>query len=274
MHMIRNAVDHGAEPPEARIAAGKSPIARIDLKAYHQGGFINIEISDDGRGLVREKILAKAQEKGLVTGGENLSDQEVFSFIFEPGFSTAQQVTDVSGRGVGMDVVRKQIAKLRGRVDISSHPGHGSTFVLKLPLTLAIIEGLVVGVGVHRYIVPIFAVKEMFRPAPDWLSSVPDGGEMVLVRGSLLPILRLHRRFGVVPTSEEASAGVLIVVENARKRFCVMVDELIGKQEVVIKNLGETFKNVTGIAGGSILGDGRVGLILDVEALFGNPARE
>src|SRR6266436_743015 len=181
MHMIRTAVDHGAEPPEARVACGKSPVARIGLRACHKGGFINIDVSDDGRGLVREKILAKAQQRGLVSSGEHLSDQEVFSFIFEPGFSTAEQVTNVSGRGVGMDVVRKQI--------------------IKLPLTMAIIEGLVVGVGVHRYIVPIFAVKEMFRPTPDSLSTVPDGGEMVLVRGSLLPILRLHRRFGVVPTS-------------------------------------------------------------------------
>src|SRR5262249_55869438 len=146
MHMIRNAVDHGVEPPQDRVAAGKNPIARIDLKAYHQSGFINIEISDDGRGLIREKILTKAREKGLVSGGEEMSDQEVYSLIFEPGFSTAQQVTDVSGRGVGMDVVRKQLIKLRGRIDISSRPGQGSTFTLKLPLTLAIIEGLVVGV--------------------------------------------------------------------------------------------------------------------------------
>ena len=274
MHMIRNAVDHGVEPPQARIAAGKNPCARIHLKAHHQGGFINIEISDDGRGLVRDKILAKARQRGLISGGENLSDQEVFSSIFEPGFSTAEQLTDVSGRGVGMDVVRQQIVKLRGRVDISSRPGRGATFTLTLPLTMAIIEGLVVGVGNQRYIVPIFAVKEMFRPAPDALSTVPDGGEMVLVRGSLLPILRLHRRFGVTPTSREPSEGVLIVVESARKNFCVLVDELIGKQEVVIKSLGETFKDVTGVAGGSILGDGRVGLILDVEALFGNPSRE
>jgi two-component system chemotaxis sensor kinase CheA len=274
MHMIRNAVDHGAEPPEARIAVGKSPIARVDQKAYHQGGFINIEISDDGRGLVREKILAKARERGLVTGGDDLSDQQVFSFIFEPGFSTAAQITDVSGRGVGMDVVRKQIVKLRGRVDIASRPGQGTTFVIKLPLTLAIIEGLVVGVGKDRYIVPIFSVKEMFRPTAESLSAVPDGGEMVLVRGSLLPILRLHSRFGVTPNSEEPPEGVLIVIESARKKFCLLVDELIGKQEVVIKSLGETFKHVTGVAGGSILGDGRVGLILDVEALFGNPTRE
>jgi two-component system chemotaxis sensor kinase CheA len=273
MHMIRNAVDHGAEPPEARIAAGKDPTARIDLKAYHQGGFINIEISDDGRGLMRDKILAKARQRGL-SGGDNLSDQEVFSLIFEPGFSTAEQVTAVSGRGVGMDVVRKQISKLRGRIDITSRPGEGTTFILKLPLTLAIIEGLVVGVGKQRYIIPIFAVKEMFRPAPEALSTVPGGGEMVLVRGSLLPVLRLYSRFGVEPTSQEPSSGVLVVVENAHKKFCVLVDELMGKQEVVIKSLGETFKNVTGVAGGSILGDGRVGLILDVEALYGSQSGE
>ena len=275
MHMVRNAVDHGAETPEARVAAGKSPTARLALKAYHQGGFITIEVSDDGRGLAREKILAKARERGLLSGGgEPLTEQEVFSFIFEPGFSTAAQVTDVSGRGVGMDVVRKQIVKLRGRVDIQSRAGQGSTFFIRLPLTLAIIEGLVVGVGRERYVAPMFAVKEMFRPAPEALSSVPDGGEMALVRGSLLPILRLHRRFGVTPRSENPAEGILIIAENERGNFCLLVDELIGKQEVVIKNLGETFEAVTGIAGACILGDGRVGLILDMEALSGDPSRE
>jgi two-component system chemotaxis sensor kinase CheA len=267
MHMIRNAVDHGAEPPEARIACGKSPIARLDLKAWHTGGFIYIEISDDGRGLAREKILAKARERGLIADGEHLSDREVFRFIFEPGFSTAEKITDISGRGVGMDVVRDQIVKLRGRIDIVSRPGNGSTFTIKLPLTMAVIEGLVVGVGVHRYIIPIFVVRETLRPAPDSISKVPEGGEIVLVRGSLLPILRLHRRFGVVPKSEDPSQGVLIVVESARRNYCVQVDEVIGKQEVVIKGLGVAFRNVAGIGGGSILGDGRVGLILDVEAL-------
>jgi two-component system chemotaxis sensor kinase CheA len=274
MHMVRNAVDHGAEPPEARLAAGKNPTAELSLKAYHQGGSINIEISDDGRGLIREKILATARQRGLVSGGDHLSDQEVFSFIFEPGFSTAAQVTAVSGRGVGMDVVRRQILKLRGRVDISSQPGKGTTFNIKLPLTLAIIEGLVVGVGRERYVVPMFAVREMLRPKPESLSTVPSGGEMVLVRGSLLPILRLHTRFGVTPASKDPASGVLIVAECERKSFCLLVDELVGKQEVVIKNLGETFQNVTGIAGGCILGDGRVGLILDMEALFGDPIRE
>jgi two-component system, chemotaxis family, sensor kinase CheA len=274
MHMIRNAVDHGTERPEERVACGKSAAARLALKASHTGGFINIEISDDGRGLVREKILAKAQQRGLISGGEQLSDQEVFNLIFEPGFSTADRVTDVSGRGVGMDVVRKHIIKLRGRIDISSRPGSGTTFLIKLPLTMAVIEGLVLGVGVHRYIVPIYVVKEMFRPAPESLSTLPDGGEMVLVRGSLMPVLRLYRRFDVVPTSEEPSEGVLIVVESDRMNFCMQADELIGKQEVVIKSLGETFRNIPGIAGGAILGDGRAGLILDVEALFGNAARE
>jgi two-component system, chemotaxis family, sensor kinase CheA len=274
MHMVRNAVDHGAEPPETRIAAGKDPVARLWLKAYHQGGFINIEISDDGRGLPRDKILAKARQRGLVSGGDQLSDQEVFSLIFEPGFSTAEQVTDVSGRGVGMDVVRRRVAKLRGRIDIASRPGHGATFTLKLPLTLAIIEGLVVGAGTERYIIPIYAVREMFRPSEEMLSAVPGGGEMVLVRGSLLPILRLHSRFGVTPRSADPASGVLVVVESTRRSFCVLVDELIGKQEVVIKSLGETFRNVRGIAGGSILGDGRVGLILDVEALFGTSSHE
>jgi two-component system chemotaxis sensor kinase CheA len=173
-----------------------------------------------------------------------------------------------------MDVVRKHVAKLRGRIDITSVAGKGTTFVIKLPLTMAIIEGLVVGVGEQRYILPIFMVKEMFRPTADALSTVPDGGEMVMVRGSLLPILRLYRRFGVIPTSEDPTESVLVVVEGGRKNFCVQVDQLIGKQEVVIKSLGETFSNVTGVAGGSILGDGRVGLILDVEGLFGNPARK
>ena len=273
MHMVRNAVDHGAEMPPARLAAGKSPTVQLQLKAYHQGGSINIEVSDDGRGLAREKILALARQRGMVSTGDSLSDQEVFSFIFEPGFSTAERVTAVSGRGVGMDVVRRQIMKLRGRIDISSRPGKGATFHIKLPLTLAIIEGLVVGVGKERYVVPMFAVREMLRPTQESLSTVPGGGEMVLVRGSLLPILRLHARFGVAPVSQDPAAGILIVAECERKSFCLLVDELIGKQEVVIKSLGESFKDVTGIAGGCILGDGRVGLVLDMEALFENPTR-
>ena len=267
MHMIRNAADHGIENPEDREKAGKPRTARIHLKASHQAGYIMIEVGDDGRGLDREKILKKAHERGLIQDGAELSDKEVYNLIFEPGFSTAEKVTDISGRGVGMDVVRKQIQRMRGRVDIESKLGQGTTFFLKLPLTLAIIDGLVVGVGAERYVVPIYAVREMFRPAPEAIFTVEGRGEMVLVRGGLLPILRLYRRFGVTPKSENVADGLVVVVESETRRFCFTVDEVSGTQEVVIKSLGETFRQVTGIAGGTILGDGRVGLILDVDGL-------
>jgi two-component system chemotaxis sensor kinase CheA len=272
MHMIRNAADHGVESPAERAAAGKDPTARIRLKAYHQAGFIVVEVGDDGRGLNRQKILLKALESGLVQEGAVLSDKEVFNLIFEPGFSTAEVVTDVSGRGVGMDVVRKHLQKLRGRIDIESRPGNGSTFFLKLPLTLAIIDGLVVKTGGERYIIPIYAIREIFRPKPEGLFTLEDREEMVLVRGSLLPVTRLYQRFGVRPRTTELHEGVLVVVETAAKSFCLMVDEVIGKQEVVIKSLGEMFKRLPGIAGGAILGDGRVGLILDMDTVLGEPA--
>ena len=268
MHMVRNAADHGVEPPDERRAAGKDPTGRIRLRASHQAGHIVIEIADDGRGLIREKILEKARRTGLVEDGANLSDSEVFNFIFHPGFSTAEMVTDVSGRGVGMDVVKKQIQKLRGRIDIESTPGKGSSFFLRLPLTLAMIDGLVVGVGGERYVVPIFSVREMLRPTAEMVFTVENRQEMAMVRNSLLPVVRLYRRFGVEPRSEVATESLLIVAEAAGKSFCLMVDELIGKQEVVIKSLGETLKDIPGVAGGAILGDGRVGLILDLEGIF------
>jgi two-component system, chemotaxis family, sensor kinase CheA len=268
MHMVRNAIDHGIEPPEARQAAGKDPTARVTLRAAHRGGHICLEISDDGRGLDKEKIVAKAREKGLIESADRLSENEIFNLIFEPGFSTAAQVTDTSGRGVGMDVVRNKIQQLRGRVEIQSTPGRGSTFVLKLPLTLAIIDGLVVGVGKERYIVPVFTVKEMLRPSEDTISTVENRDEMALVRGRLYPVVRLSRRFHVAPRSEEPTESVLIIAESAGKDFCLMVDEVIGKQEVVIKSLGETMKRIQGVAGGAILGDGRVGLILDMEGIY------
>ena len=268
LHMVRNSCDHGVETPEERIAAGKSPTARIKLAAYHQGGQIVIEISDDGRGLARDKILAKAVQKGLIEPNAHLSEQEVFNLIFEPGFSTAAQITDLSGRGVGMDVVRRNIQKLRGRIEIQSKTGQGTTFFLKLPLTLAIIEGLVVGVGPHRYIVPIYAVRELISPKPDTLSTVHGRNEMAMVRDRVLPVLRLSRRFGVTPKSEDPCQSLLVVTECQEQQFCLLVDEVLGKQEVVIKSLGETLKDIPGITGGAILGDGRVGLILDLEGVF------
>jgi two-component system chemotaxis sensor kinase CheA len=268
MHMVRNAVDHGLESPEERSAAGKDRSGRIRLRACHQAGHIVIEVADDGRGIIRDKILEKARRMGLLQDGSGLSDREVFNLIFEPGFSTAAEVTDVSGRGVGMDVVMKQIQKLRGHVEIQSVPGEGTSFFLRLPLTLAMIDGLVVGVGGERYVVPLFSVREMLRPPPDMVFTVEGRQEMALVRNSLLPVVRLHRRFNVEPRSESASESLLIVAEASAKSFCLMVDELIGKQEVVIKSLGESLKDIPGVAGGAILGDGRVGLILDLEGIF------
>jgi two-component system chemotaxis sensor kinase CheA len=273
MHMVRNALDHGIEPREARLKSGKSATAHVTLKAGHQSGHIVIHVADDGRGLDREKILRKAIDRGLTTTGAALTEAEVYNFIFHPGFSTADQVTDVSGRGVGMDVVRKQIQKLRGRVEIQSVRGQGTTFQLKLPLTLAIIDGLVAGVGRERYIIPIYTVREMLRPGPEMVSTVQGRVEMALVRGALLPIVRLHQSFDVEPRSTDPCDCLLIVAENGDKRFCLMVDELIGKQEVVIKSLGEKFQHVQGVAGGAILGDGRVGLILDLERLVGGDSR-
>ena len=270
MHMVRNSVDHGIELPADRVAAGKPAQAHVTLKAGHQAGHIVIQISDDGRGLSREKILRKAREKNLIEAGVELSEGEIFALIFQPGFSTADKITDVSGRGVGMDVVRKQVQKLRGRIDVISKPGEGTTFLLKLPLTLAIIDGLVVGVGDQRYIVPIFAVREMLRPAEEAISTIHGRQEMAMVRGSLIPVIRLHQRFHVKPKNQHPWESLLIVTESGSKLFGLMVDELIGKQEVVIKSLGEGMRNIAGVAGGAILGDGRVGLILDPEGLFGS----
>jgi two-component system, chemotaxis family, sensor kinase CheA len=267
MHMVRNAIDHGIETPAEREAAGKPPAACLTLRALHQAGQVVIEIADNGRGLDRDRILARGVERGLVGGGATLTDSEVYNLIFEPGFTTAAQVTSVSGRGVGMDVVRRHVQALRGRIEIRSARGEGTTFVLKLPLTLAIIDGLVVAVGNQRYVLPLFSVREMFRPGEDVVWTVQQRGEMALVRGSLIPVTRLYRRFGVEPRSENPFECVLVVAEAEGRRVCLMVDELLGKQEVVIKSLGETFQHVSGVAGGAILGDGRVGLILDLDGI-------
>lgn len=267
VHMLRNSMDHGLEGPEERVAAGKPPVGRVRLSAWHQAGQIVIEIRDDGRGLNRERILEKARNRGLIGVDEALSDSEVWQLIFHPGFSTAEKVTDVSGRGVGMDVVRRHVEKLRGRVEIDTTPGAGTVFLVKVPLTLAIIDGLVVHVGEDRFIVPIYSVREIFKPAPESIFTVEGRGEMALVRERLLPVVRLARRLGVAGGTAAAGEGLMIVGESEGMQFCLQVDRLAGKQEVVIKSLGETFRRVRGIAGGAILGDGRVGLILDMAAL-------
>ena len=271
LHMIRNALDHGIETPEERIAAGKNPVATLRLSAEHQAGQIVIAISDDGRGLDGDKILKKAVQKNLVAEGAQLSQAEIYQLIFAPGFSTAEKITDISGRGVGMDVVRKHVETLRGQIQIVSELGAGTTFFIHLPLTLAIIEGLVIVVGEHRYIIPIFSVREMFRPTQDMLVSVQGSEEMILMRGNLYPLVRLHRRFGIEPRTENICEGLVVVCEGPERQFCLYVDDLLGRQEIVIKSLGKDFGDTSGLTGCAILGDGRIGLILDVIGIFRLP---
>ena len=268
LHMIRNSMDHGIEPAEKRAAAGKPAAGSLQLRAYHQGGSIVVEIEDDGAGLNRDRILAKAVERGLAAPGANLTEEEIFHFIFAAGFSTAEKVTDLSGRGVGLDVVSRNIEKLRGSVDISSTPGKGTLFKIALPLTLAIIDGLVVGVGAERYIIPTLSARESFRPAAEMISRIQNRAEVVNVRGRLIPLLRLHEIFGIPARATDPTQGIIVVVQSGANVRCLLVDALLHKQEVVIKNLNEMMvRKNPAFAGATILGDGRVGLILDVNAL-------
>lgn len=268
LHMIRNSVDHGIESEQVRSKSGKPPTGTIQLRASHQGGNIVIEIEDDGAGLNRDKILAKAIERGLTTSNANLTEEEIFRFIFAAGFSTAEKVTDISGRGVGLDVVRRNIEHLRGCVDILSNPGRGSRFKITLPLTLAIIDGLVVRVGDERYIIPTLSVRESFRARPEMITRIQNRAEVVDVRGRLIPLLRLYEHFDLQPRSTDINQGIIIVAQSGANFRCLLVDSLESKQEVVIKNLNEMLihKNHS-LAGAAILGDGRVGLILDVNSL-------
>lgn len=271
VHMIRNSCDHGIESAEDRIKAGKPATGTLTLRAYHQGGSIIIEIQDDGKGLDRNRIIAKAIEKGIYTPDRNVDEipeSEVFNLIMLPGFSTAPKVTDISGRGVGMDVVRRNIEALRGKIEIHSKPGKGSTFKLSLPLTMAIIDGMIVRVGSQRYVVPTLAIEQSFRPTPEQIHTVVGRGEMAMVRGSLLPIYRLNRIFDLKEGASDICEGLLIVLESNGTRCCMLIDEIIGQQQVVIKRLGEGIEPLRGTSGGAILGDGRVALIIDVSGLL------
>jgi two-component system chemotaxis sensor kinase CheA len=267
VHMIRNAADHGIESPTDRVAAGKDSSGTITLRAFHKGGMVFLQIQDDGRGLSVSRIRGKAVERGLISAQESLTDREVLDLIFAPGFSLASTVTDLSGRGVGMDVVRRNIERLRGTIEIDSVEGRGTTFTIGLPLTLAIIEGLLVQVADQRFVVPTLSVRESFRPLPSMLSVVQGRGEMVTVRGTLTPLLRLANHLHIPSAVADPTQGIVMVLEAGQDCRCVLVDALVGKQEVVIKSLGETFQNQQEFAGAAILGDGRVGLILDTTAL-------
>jgi two-component system chemotaxis sensor kinase CheA len=268
VHMVRNALDHGIEHPADRVARGKPEAGTVRLKAYHEGSHIVIELSDDGRGIDPDRIMSKARKIGLVAPGVEMEREDILNLIFAPGFSTAETVTAVSGRGVGMDVVRRNIERLRGKIEIDTTVGAGSTFRIKLPLTMAIIDGLVVRVGADRFILPSTSVKMALRPAREAFITVHGTGEALDLRGKILPLYRLHRQFSIPNAVENPWEGIIVVVEVSGKSKALLVDELLTKQEVVIKNLGGFLQELRGVAGGAILGDGNIALILDPGSLF------
>ncbi|MDQ1272114.1 MAG: two-component system, chemotaxis family, sensor kinase CheA [Planctomycetota bacterium] len=268
VHIIRNSIDHGIEAQNERISTGKPAEGLVRLNAFHRGGNIVIEIEDDGKGLCKEKLLKKAIEKGLIEEDASLSDQQIYNLIFAAGFSTAEKVTDVSGRGVGMDVVKKNVERLRGKVEISTVEGKGTKISIKLPLTLAIIDGMIVQVGTEKYIVPMLSIEKSIRPKKEDVSTVQQRGELINVRGSLLPMVRLHNLYNVQPKKTNPWEALVLIVEGEGQRCGILVDDLLGQQQIVIKSLGEQFHNIRGIAGSAILGDGRIGLILDVGGIM------
>ncbi|MEM8712585.1 MAG: chemotaxis protein CheA, partial [Planctomycetota bacterium] len=272
VHLVRNAIDHGVEPPTEREAIGKPAQGHVTLAARHQGGAIVISLKDDGRGLDREKILAKAREKGLLAPDRDtseMSDGAVFKLIFEPGFSTAAAVTDISGRGVGMDVVKRNIEAMRGKVEIFSEKGKGAEFQIQLPLTLAIIDAMIVRSGAQRYVIPTLSIVQSFQPNEKQLHAIRGDAPVVEVRGQLVPLKNLEQILdGYATAEDEPSQSTLILVEGMGRRVCVVVDEIIGQQQVVIKKLGPCTPPARVISGGAILGDGRVALIIDIEGIL------
>lgn len=265
-HLVRNSLDHGIELPEKRLAAGKNSVGNLILSAEHQGGNICIEVTDDGAGLNRERILAKAASQGL-TVSENMSDDEVAMLIFAPGFSTAEQVTDVSGRGVGMDVVKRNIQKMGGHVEIQSKQGTGTTIRILLPLTLAILDGMSVRVADEVFILPLNAVMESLQPREADLHPLAGGERVLEVRGEYLPIVELWKVFNVAGAKTEATQGIVVILQSGGRRYALLVDQLIGQHQVVVKNLESNYRKVPGISAATILGDGSVALIVDVSAL-------
>jgi len=267
-HLVRNSLDHGIELPENRVAAGKSPVGNLILSAEHQGGNICIEVTDDGAGLNRERILAKALSQGMAVN-ENMTDEEVGMLIFAPGFSTAEQVTDVSGRGVGMDVVKRNIQEMGGHVEIKSKQGSGTTIRILLPLTLAILDGMSVKVANEVFILPLNAVMESLQPREEDLHPLAGGERVLEVRGEYLPLLELWKVFDVDGAKTEATQGIVVILQSAGRRYALLVDQLIGQHQVVVKNLESNYRKVPGISAATILGDGSVALIVDVSALQG-----
>lgn len=267
-HLVRNCVDHGLETAEERKAVGKPEVGTLKINARYEGGSVVIEVSDDGRGLSKDRILAKARENGLISDGDALSDEAIYNLIFSPGFSTAAKVTDLSGRGVGMDIVRQAIRSMNGTVTISTTAGKGTSFRIRLPLTLAILEGLSLSVGKETYIIPLTSIVESHRPAPVDLLKVAGRHEVVKVRGEVLRIVRLHEVFNIPDAITNPCEGLLVIVENEDTKVALLVDELITQNQAVIKSLEANYQKVKGVMGATILGDGKVALIIDVPGLL------
>ncbi len=268
VHLVRNSIDHGIESPQERVAKGKPEFGTVKLNAYHQGGNIVIEVADDGAGLNKAAILRKAVEKGVIDEGEDLPDAEVFDLLFRPGFSTAKEVTDVSGRGVGMDVVRRNVRTLGGNVEVTSIPDVGSTFTVRLPLTLAILDGQLLRIGNEIFIIPLVSIIESIQVNMEHVNSIAHQAEVYQLREEYLPIIRLHERLQLDEGNKNLEEGLLVVVEAEGKRAALMVDDLLGQQQVVIKSLETNFHKMNGLSGATILGDGTVALILDVAGLM------
>lgn len=266
-HLVRNSIDHGIEMPEARTAAGKAPAGQLSLSAGHQGGNIIIEVNDDGGGLSRDRILAKARQQGMEVA-DDMPDEDVWQLIFAPGFSTAEAVTDVSGRGVGMDVVKRNITAMGGVVDIRSSKGFGTTISISLPLTLAILDGMSIKVGEEIYILPLGYVVESLQPEPGDIKEISGQGKVVKVRGDYLPLIPLYKIFDVEPRFTNPSEGIVVILESEGRKAALFIDDLVGQQQVVVKNLESNYRKVAGISGATILGDGGVSLIIDVAALL------
>jgi two-component system chemotaxis sensor kinase CheA len=267
-HLVRNAVDHGIEAPDRRRQAGKPAAGRVTLRAWQQGGNIYVEVADDGQGLDRERIQAKAVGLGFLAPDEVVDDETLFAFIFRPGFSTADRVSEISGRGVGMDVVARNVEALGGSITLQSERGRGTSFRVKLPLTLAILDGQTVRVGAEQYIIPMASVVESVRPQRRQLDTVLASGESFTLRDQALPLVRLHRLFRVAGATEDPAEALIVVVEHDGRRIALLVDELLGQEQVVIKSLEANFQRTEGVAGATILGDGHVTLILDVPGLM------
>jgi two-component system chemotaxis sensor kinase CheA len=268
VHLVRNSVDHGIEMPDVRAAAGKSQTGTVFLNAYHKGGSITVEVGDDGGGLNKDKILKKARERNLIGANETLSDDQIYELIFMAGFSTAEQTTDISGRGVGMDVVRRNIKELGGTIEVRSEYGKGSRFIITLPLTLAIVDGQSVAVGTETYIVPLITIIESLQLKQGMVNRVAGSGEVFWFRDGYVPVVRLHEVFGVEPRTTQLHEGLIMVVEGEGRKVGLFVDDLLGQQQVVIKSLETNFRRVDGVSGATILGDGAVALILDVPGLI------